>query len=188
MDTTKQNALFTQLYNTYCQPLYGYLYRLVGNGMHAEELVQDVFTRAYRALPGVAADSNYRAWLYQIATNAARDWFRRQSIRRWLPFYRNVDGDEREIEEPAASDEASLPIEERLAVEEALAKLAPTYRTPLILFAVEGLSTIEIAEILGISRSAVKMRLSRARLQFQSVYGVGEHASKVIAQEHSSLS
>ena len=72
MNATKQNSLFTELYNAYCQPLYGYLYRLVGDVAHAEELVQDVFVRAYRALPGVAAESNYRAWLYKIATNAAR--------------------------------------------------------------------------------------------------------------------
>ncbi len=47
-------TLFTELFSAHRQPIYGYLYRLVGDPAHAEELVQDVFLRAYRALPGLA--------------------------------------------------------------------------------------------------------------------------------------
>lgn len=191
MKTAGQDALFTELYDAYSQPLYRYLYHLVGDVAHAEELLQDVFMRAYRALPRVDAGANYRAWLYQIATNAARDWFRRQSVRRWLPLERERAQDAEPLEESLASDEPALPVEERLAVRDALRELPGTYRTPLILFAVEGFSTTEIAAVLGISRSAVKMRLLRARLLFQSAYGVCERegaSASNIAQEPGSLS
>jgi len=189
MNRAQQDTLFTELFNAHRQPIYSYLYRLVGDLAHAEELVQDVFLRAYRALPGLAEGSNHRAWIYKIATNAARDWFRRQSLRRWVPFLRSNDEDEPETEEPGPNDEPSLPVEERMAVAEALGKLSLTYRLPLVLFAIEGLSTAEIAAILGISRSGVKMRLARARALFQSAYGADENASaQHVVGESSSLS
>ncbi len=188
MDPVTQDALFTELYNDYRQPLYGYLRRLVGDEAHAEELVQDVFVRAYRALPGLGADPNYRAWLYRVATNAARDWFRRQRLRRWLAFDEGED-DEHRVSRPVADEGSPLPIEERLAVEDALNALPPIYRAPLLLYAVQGLATAEIAEVLGISRSAVKMRLSRGRSSFQRIYGGdGRHAStKTLAPRPGSL-
>jgi RNA polymerase sigma factor (sigma-70 family) len=76
-----------------------------------------------------------------------------------------------------------------MAVAEALGKLSLTYRVPLVLFAIEGLSTAEIAAVLGISRSGVKMRLARARALFQSAYGADENASaQHVVGEASSLS
>ena len=189
MNRAQQDTLFTELFSAHRQPIYGYLYRLVGDRAQAEELVQDVFLRAYRALPGLAEGSNHRAWLFKIATNAACDWFRRQSLRRWVPFLRSNDEDEPGAEEPGPNPEPSLPVEERMAVAEALGNLSLTYRVPLVLFAIEGLSTAEIAAILGISRSGVKMRLARARALFQSAYGAAENASaQHVVGESSSLS
>jgi RNA polymerase sigma factor (sigma-70 family) len=188
MNRTQQDTLFTELFSAHRQPIYGYLCRLVGDTAHAEELVQDVFLRAYRALPGLADGSNHRAWLYKIATNASRDWFRRQSLRRWVPFLKSNSNDEGEPqeEEPGPDREPASPVEERLAVEDALGKLSLTYRVPLVLFAIEGLSTAEIGVILGISRSGVKMRLSRARALFQSAYGADGNASTQHVVEGSS--
>lgn len=189
MDPATQDALFIELYNEYRQPLYGYLHRLVGDEAHAEELVQDVFVRAYAALPGLGSAANHRAWLYRVATNAARDWYRRQRLRRWLSLDQNED-DERGPGRSIADEQAGLQIEERLAVEEALKALPPMYRAPLLLYAVQGLATAEIADALGISRSAVKMRLSRARASFQRIYGGDcRHAStKTVNPRPGSLS
>ncbi len=176
MNRVQQDTLFTELFDTHRQAIYSYLCRLVGDLGHAEELVQDVFVCAYRGLPDLADGSNCKSWLYKIATNEARDWFRRQSLRRWVPFLSSLDGDDPKDEEPELCPDPSPPIEEGLAVQEALGKLSTTYRVPLVLFGIEGFSTVEIAGILGISRSAVKMRLARARVLFQSAYGADEHA------------
>jgi RNA polymerase sigma-70 factor (ECF subfamily) len=186
MNTTKQNALFTELYNAYCQPLYGYLYRLVGDVARAEELVQDVFMRAYAAPLDPATQPNYRAWLYRIATNAARDWFRRQRLRRWLPL--GGDDDDPNQPEGLPADDTSLPVEERLAVEDALRSLPPNYRAPLVLFVIEGLAVAEIATVIGISPGAVKTRLCRARALFRDAYGANQDAPKTVAQESGNLS
>ncbi|NLG26541.1 MAG: RNA polymerase sigma factor [Chloroflexi bacterium] len=174
MNTTRQSALLTEFYDTYSQPLYGYLCRLVRDRACAEELLQDVYTRAYRALPRLGEGANYRAWLYRIATNAARDWHRRQSIRPWQSW-RATSDETRDGDETEPDPAPALPVEERLAIEEALQALAPMYRVPLVLYAIEGLTTEEIAKVLGIGRSAVKMRLARARSQFQASYGADRH-------------
>jgi len=181
MNKTQQDALFGELFQAYRQPIYAYLFHMVGDLAHAEELVQDVFVNAYRALPRLDQGANRRAWLYKIATNAARDWFRRQRTRRWLPFAADSgeDAEDREDRGEAAepAQELSLPMEDALSVAEALNQLKPIYREPLILFAVEGLSTEEIGAILGLSRSGVKMRLARARALFASAYGADQNAS-----------
>lgn len=153
------DALFERLFAEYSAPLLSYLYRLVGDRVQAEDLAQDVFVRAYHALPALPADANHRAWLYRIATNCACDTLRRRRLIAWLPW------PERETEQiatpPPANDDA---------VQRALLKLPPGFRVPLVLFSVQGYSTEEIAAMLGISVGAVKTRLYRAREAFRQAY------------------
>ncbi len=154
---------FERLFSEYQQPILSYLYRLLGDAPLAEELTQDVFVRAYHALPGLKADANCRAWLYRIATNAAYDQFRRRRLIRWLPF---GDRQERLADEAVLENNAA----EQQAVAQALQQLHPDYRAPLILYCVQGYSTSEIAAMLGISEGAVKTRLCRAREKFRLIY------------------
>lgn len=160
------DATFEALYRTYGRPLLNYLYRLLGGRDEAEEAMQDTFIKAYGALPRLPQDVNARAWLYRIATNTARDRLRRRRLIRWLPL-QDSDHGETTLDHPAevATDRAD--------VSQALARLTPRYRQPLILYTVQGYTTAEIAEMLGISRSAVKKRLVRAREQFDRAYREG---------------
>jgi RNA polymerase sigma-70 factor (ECF subfamily) len=160
----EQDLLFEQLFQTYQQPILNYLYRMMGDGARAEELTQDVFVRAYGALPNLPADANHRAWLYRIATNLAYDQYRRSRIVRWLPLLQR-DGDA----VPTGSSGAD-PTAEQVAVERVLEQLPMDYRAPLILFSVHGYSTREIGEMLGISEGAVKTRLYRARVKFRELF------------------
>lgn len=158
----EDHAYFNALYVTYQQPILSYLYRLMGDAARAEELCQDVFTRAYKARRSMENVQNVRAWLYRIATNAARDQIRRRRLLTWLPLF---------DEDPALlvdSPEASAL--EMHAVEQALLRLDPDLRMPLVLYTCQELSTQEIADVLGISRDAVKQRLVRARLRFRELY------------------
>jgi len=155
-------ARFETLFATYQQPILSYLYRLLGDAERAEELCQEVFTRAYQARRSMDRVENVRAWLYRIATNAARDQLRRRRLLAWLPLF---------DEDPALlveSPEASAL--ESHAVQQALLKLEPELRIPLVLYSCQELSTQEIAQALNISRDAVKQRLVRARLRFKQVY------------------
>jgi len=155
-------AHFEALYAAYQQPILSYLYRLLDDDARAEELTQEVFARAYRARRSLDRVQNMRAWLYRIATNAARDYFRRRRLVAWLPLF---------DQDPALLVENPEPdLLQAFAVRKALRKLAPELRVPLVLYSCQELSTQEIADVLGISRDAVKQRLVRARLRFKELY------------------
>jgi len=157
----ERDALFERLFHAFQGAIVNYLYRLIGDAAEAEELAQDVFVRAYQALPSLKGEANYRAWLYRIATHCAYDLLRRRRLVRWLP----LGAQETSAPSPPAPD-GDL----RDAVQEALLRLSPEYRVPLILYSVQGYSTAEIAEMLGISVGAVKTRLYRAREAFRRIY------------------
>jgi RNA polymerase sigma-70 factor (ECF subfamily) len=155
---------FDTLFRQYEQPICSYLARLTGDRGCAQELTQETFLRAYRALARGERWDNPRAWLYRVASRLAIDDHRRHTLLRWLPLR---DG---QPDAPPGLEEATA---EKLAIEAALEALPPTYRVPLVLYVYEERPVAEIAQILGLSVSAVKMRLSRARERFRDVYQKG---------------
>jgi RNA polymerase sigma-70 factor (ECF subfamily) len=157
-----QQNLLERLFAEYHLPIVSYLFRMVGDGAQAEELAQDVFVRAFRALPRLANDANHRAWLYRIATNAAYDALRRRRVVQWFSL--------RETDLDADSVTGPDRLGEQQAVQRALMRVPETYRSALVLFSVQGYSVREIAEALGVSEGAVKTRLFRAREMFREAY------------------
>jgi len=167
MDTERQSeldGLFEELFSAYRSPILNYIYRLVDDSSCAEELCQEVFLRAYKALGRLSADANHRAWLYRIATNAAYDKLRRRKLIKWLPLMDN-DGSTAPVVGPER-----LTVEHQ-AMEQALRQVPSKYRGPLLLYTVQGYSLREIGEIMGISEGAVKTRLFRAREKLRVAYG-----------------
>lgn len=134
--------------------------RLTGNLGQAQDLTQEVFLRAYRALLRGEEWANPRAWLYRAASRLAIDAYRRRRLLQWLPL---------------SAKEAHLGPEPgtvgRTAVRAALDAIPLKYRIPLVLYSCEEYSVAEVAGMLGLSPSAVKMRLSRAREMFRQAYG-----------------
>ncbi len=160
-------SVFEALFCQYEAPICAYLTRLTGDLGRAQELTQETFLRAYRALLKGQRWDNPRAWLYQVASRLATDDYRRRKLLQWLPLW-STDG--------ATPQGESLETQtaERLAVRAALETLPPKYRVPLVLYVYEGLKVAQVAEVLGLSSSAVKMRLSRAREKFRQAYGQEE--------------
>lgn len=161
------DAIFEQLFCDYQQPIMTYLDRLVGDSARAEELAQDAFVKAYRNLHRLPEDANRRAWLYRIASNTAYDYLRRRRLVQWLPLQ---ERDSAAV--PSRDPEGTLS--DRDSVQRALGHLSPSQRSVLILYSVQGYSTREIGEMLGITQGAVKTRLCRARERFRQVYQ-GDH-------------
>jgi len=159
------HAVFDELYTAYSAPLYNYIFRLVGDREQADDLLQETFVKVYRALDSVPDGAGRTPWLYRVATNTCYDVLRRRRLISWLPW-RHDDAHE------PAGDEGDL--DERYAlgegVQDALRQVPPTLRAPLLLHAVHGLDYDDIARTLGISRAAVKMRVSRARALFRAAY------------------
>ena len=154
-------AAFEEIFERYHGRIVNYLYGLVHDRELANDLAQDSFLKAYKALPRMDDDLRLAPWLYRIAGNTAFSALRRRKLIRWLPLL--GDG----IEIGAADNQ----IAESEAVGRALAKLPAKYAAPLLLHSHEGLSCNEIAVILGISPGAVKTRLFRAREAFRAAYG-----------------
>ncbi len=155
---------FAHLFTRYHGPIYGHILGLVGDPAQAEDLTQDTFLKAYKVLPG-AHEGAVGAWLYRIATNAARDALRRRRRLAWLPF--GPDDDERL---PAPVGDLATCLATREAVRHALAQLTPSQRACLLLRARDGLSIDEIARALGLSTGNVKMTLYRAKERFRAAY------------------
>ncbi|MBN1579998.1 MAG: RNA polymerase sigma factor [Anaerolineae bacterium] len=167
MDEIDPDHAFDTLFCEYEQPICSYLARLTGDLARAQELTQETFLRAYRALLRGARWDNPRAWLYRVASRLATDDYRRKKLLQWLPLL-STDPD------PLPPVEAR--VSERQSVQQALDALSPKYRVPLVLYTSQHYSVGEVARILHISASAVKMRLSRAREMFRRVYRLAEQA------------
>jgi RNA polymerase sigma-70 factor (ECF subfamily) len=162
--TRDVRALFERLFADYRTPILNYLYRLLGNAALAEDLAQETFARAWQARSKLPDLENPRAWLYRIATNAARDHHRRARLIAWLPL-RARDPELQHDEAGVAGD----PVESQ-HMRMALLHLSPDYRVPLVLYVCEEFSVAEIAEALSISRAAVKQRLARARERLRRAF------------------
>lgn len=154
---------FERLFDRYHAPILNYLHRMVYDRATAEDLTQDTFIKAYRALPNTNHDLAFKAWLYRIATNTAITHLRRKKIVRWVPFAEGFD--------PPSNESVERSVGRRFDVEQALGKLPQHYATVLLLRHYQGLSLAETAAALDITENAAKLRLFRARKAFAEVYG-----------------
>ena len=156
---------FERIYDEFKTPIYNYIYHLVGNREQADDLTQDTFLKAFKALPKMDASLKLSAWLYRIATNTAYDALRRRKLISWLPW-QDLDHEPADMESPDPQE----TIETTELVRQALSQMPHTYRAALLLYTQEGFSYKEIAEALNIAESGVKMYLSRARQSFREHY------------------
>jgi RNA polymerase sigma-70 factor (ECF subfamily) len=168
---------FGPLYEEFAPRIRRYLSRLVGEG-EAEDLTQEVFARAHRALATRRGDSLVSTWLYRIATNAALDRLRAAS-RREIPVATPVGSFEEEHAvgcEGAASEEQDadshvIRKEMRDCILGLVDRLPPAHRAVILLGELRDLSDQQIADALGITREAAKMRLHRARAELRKLLG-----------------
>ncbi len=158
---------FRDIVERYQIPIQRYLYRLTGDYELAQDLAQETFIQAYKGILKTDSVLSFSAWLYRIATNNVYQHSRKRLIS-FLPFTglkKNA-----ELLPGDCVDET----DENLAIREALAKVPREQRTCLVLHLVEGFKYREIAETLGISEDAVRMRVARGKEEFQRSYQGGE--------------
>ena len=139
------------------------LWRFVRTQADLDDLVQETFLRMVRGLPGWKANQPFGHWLLRIATNAGRDYFRRQAVRRRWDVEPSSDGSDdvaRTAIDPAADPAARAAADE---VKTILAQLSPDERTLLTLHHLEGWGLAQIANQFGWTLTATKLRAWRAR-------------------------
>ena len=140
--------------------LYRYAYWMCRDRMQAEELVQETFLRAWKAMDSLREADSAKAWLFTIF----RREYARQFERKRLEI-KELD-DLSELPSAKASLDTTT---EAFVLRRALAKLPEDYREPLVLQVLGGFSCDEIAQMLGISSSAVMTRLFRSRKQMREL-------------------
>jgi RNA polymerase sigma-70 factor (ECF subfamily) len=161
---------FERLSSAYADRLFMLLLRLLGDRSEAEDVAQEVMLRAWRGIARFQGQSSYFTWLYRIAVNEASRALERKARR---PAGVSIGAYELQLPASSAHDPSQQAenSELRRVLGQALAELAPTLRTAIVLRDVEGLSTQEAAEIAGVSQAAFKSRLHQARLRVRAAVG-----------------
>ena len=149
--------------------VYNLALKLTGDLVAAEDVLQETFLSAFKAIPHFEGKAQLSTWLYRIAHNAALMRLRKRQVQT-VSLDEPVENEEgvpepREFTDWSGNPEQVLLSDEmRRAMDGAIATLSETLRSVFVLRDVNGLSTAQTAEVLGLSEEAVKSRLLRARL------------------------
>lgn len=163
---------FGELVRRYETKIFRLAQHITQNREDAEDVLQETFLKAYEHLDQFQGNSKFYTWVVRIAVNQALMKLRRRKTDKSVSLDETIDtGEDTIVREIAAWDEDP---EQRFSREEigqildsAIQGLEPPYRSVFALRDIEGLSTEETAEALGLSVPAVKSRLLRARLQLR---------------------
>lgn len=156
---------FEQLVVAYRDQVFRLALRMCGNEADADEVAQEAFLSAWKALPNFRGDSRFSTWLYQLTSHAAIDLMRREK--------RQIAAED--IAEVSAPDPGPSPqqqaerSETRQAVRDAMGQLSPEYRQIVVLRFLQELSYEEIGAVLKLPPGTVKSRLNRAKAQLKDI-------------------
>jgi RNA polymerase sigma-70 factor, ECF subfamily len=173
-------AAFDEMVSRYWTRIYSMVNQLLRNPQDAEEVTQDAFIRAHRGLVNFRGESAFSTWLYQIATNLARNrywyWWRRKrdkSVSLDTPMSADNDTTLADIIPSQVETPGDITVTQEFVsrIGTGMERLNPKHREILILRNVKNLSYDEIAEILHISVGTVKSRIARARESLRSKLG-----------------
>lgn len=139
---------------------------MLGPGPEAEDVGQETFIRFYRALDSFREESSLKTYLTRIAINLSLNALKRRRRLR----DRFVRNDESDFAEPAVSGEVEMDAEERaVLVRKAIDRLEPKHRAVVVLRMLNGYSTRETAELLGVPQGTVLSRLSRGMQRLETL-------------------
>jgi RNA polymerase sigma factor (sigma-70 family) len=154
--TRTPDVAFEELFRLHQRAVYSWILRIVRNHAAAEDLTIETFWRIHRSLGRFDQTRNFEPWARKIATHAAFDWLRARRPESSMPddFFATVPS-------PIAAN-PGVAAEIRLKVAQSLGRLPPRLRIAATLAIIEGLPQKQVAEALGVSVAAVKLRVFRA--------------------------
>jgi RNA polymerase sigma factor (sigma-70 family) len=166
-------AAFDQLVIKYSQRLYGLVYHMTSNHEDTNDLLQEVFAKAYRSLRGFQGKSSFYTWIHTIGVNMTINFLKKRN-RRYLMSLDDVDSNLQHDKEFIELTSTSSPVREtdlnelQIRLNEAMMKLSADHRAVVTMFDIQGMPHAEIAKILGISEGTVRSRLFYAHRQLQN--------------------
>jgi RNA polymerase sigma-70 factor, ECF subfamily len=163
---------FTELVRAHADRVYRALRRFGLDAGEADELAQEVFLRAWRGLGGFQERAQLSTWLYRIAFNEAQRRLARRAPPRAEPDSAREDPVVALAEAAELGPEArALDREFEAVLERALSELPEPWRAAVVLRDIQGLSTEQAAEVVGVRQAAFKSRLHRGRMLLRSLLG-----------------
>ena len=179
---------FTLMVDAHSDKIYRLALKMLGDEQDAEDVLQEVFIKAFKNIQGFEGRSKISTWLYRIAVNESLMLLRkRKGVT--VDIDQEYETDEGELMPRQITDWCCLPEKElmsgetRQVIDRAIQTLSDANRAAFLLRDVEGLSTQDAAEVLNISESALKVRLMRARMALREIltgYFADKMQSKVI--------
>ncbi len=164
---------FDELVMKYSPKLYGMVYNMTGNREDTHDVLQDVFSKAYRSIRRFRGKSKFYTWIYSISVNMTLNFLKKRGREKKISLEDMspaVLKDPDYLEMVAKSDpirDANLnELQQRL--NEAMLALSEDHRTVVTLFDIQGLPHAEISKILGVSQGTVRSRLFYAHRQLQN--------------------
>jgi RNA polymerase sigma-70 factor (ECF subfamily) len=164
----REPGAFEELVELTGRQVYTLALRLTGDRHEAEDVAQEAYLRVHRSLRSFRGESRFETWLHRVVANAAINHMRDKAR-----FGDLVDEPERIMRIAAEASTDEMPAREELAA--ALAQLPDAQRVAVVLKDVYGFTTAEIAERLGTTDGAVKLRLHRGRRNLKNlIHGARE--------------
>ncbi len=164
---------FDQLVVKYTPRLYGLVYNMTSNHEDTNDLLQDVFAKAYKAIRGFRGKSSFYTWIHSIAVNMTLNFLKKRG-RRYHVSLDDVDASIQNDKEFMELTATSSPVREADLAElqrrlnEAMMKLSEEHRAVVTMFHIQGMPHAEISKILRVSEGTVRSRLFYANRQLQN--------------------
>ncbi len=155
---------FAELVRRHERRVHGVVFRMVGDPADADDLAQEVFLTAWRAVGTFRSGSSFYTWLYRIAVNACLTFLRKKGRERGrAPFDENLSVPGPGRGGPSAREDGPAGRELRARMDEAVRSLPAHFRAAFVLVAGEGLSHRDAAKVLGCSENTVSWRMHKSR-------------------------
>lgn len=161
------SSSFTHFVDTYQDMALTIAFRLVANKQEAEDVVQNAFVKAYHNLHTYRLSSKFSTWFYRIVYNTALTAYNKNKVR--SETY-NLDGNEVDLKTTASSSTLALEEQEQKEIVENAVQQLPKMEAIIVtLYYLEDYSISEIAEIMSLTKSNIKIKLFRARKKLEDI-------------------
>jgi RNA polymerase sigma-70 factor (ECF subfamily) len=170
-----ETAAFDELIRRHSPRLYALIYHMTSNREDTNDLLQDVFAKAYRSLSRFRGQSQFYTWLYSIATNMTLNFLKKRNRRQHAMSLDDLDSGIGRDEEFIAATTPRSPEHEadlkelQAKLNEAMQKLSHDHRAVVVMYDIQGLPHAEISRIMGVSEGTIRSRLFYAHRQLQSL-------------------
>jgi RNA polymerase sigma-70 factor (ECF subfamily) len=166
-------AAFDELVIKYSPRLYGLVYNMTSNHEDTNDLLQDIFAKAFKAIRGFRGKSTFYTWIHSIAVNMTLNFLKKRG-RRFHLSLDDIDSSVQNDKEFLDMTQTSSPVREadlselQKRLNEAMMKLSDDHRAVVTMFHIQGMPHAEISKILHVSEGTVRSRLFYANRQLQN--------------------